>query len=171
MSQAAVQRLYGTSNKEKKDGYNQPFKAVVKGNETQEKKEIWDGDEVPETEVVADDNEEDDREEPDYEILYKQSVGAEDVYMNMGFKDLSSMSCDKIVIKIKLPDTPINKVDVTLTSSTLLVRCPKYKLYLELPRQVQDKEGKAEFDSKKSDLKLTIPIVQRSMKQVIEEDY
>jgi len=44
-------------------------------------------------------------------------------------------------------------------------------LFLDLPRKVDDKRGKAEFDKKKSELKLTIPIIARSARQIIEEDY
>mmetsp|Transcript_4839 Transcript_4839/g.8805 ORF Transcript_4839/g.8805 Transcript_4839/m.8805 type:complete len:200 (-) Transcript_4839:163-762(-) len=167
---AAVKKLYGKA-KDKKAGYELPFKAVVKGNQAQDAKDIWENEEVPDSSVVPDDLEEDDRIEPIYDILYKQSVGAEDVFMNMGFKDPSSMSCNQIVIKIQLKNEPISKVDVNITEATLLVRSPKYKLYLELPRKVDDKKGKAQFDKTKSELKLTLPIVQRSMRQVIDEDY
>eukprot|EP00466_Bigelowiella_natans_P007831 jgi/Bigna1/86975/estExt_fgenesh1_pg.C_150208 len=87
---AAVKKLYGTG-KEKKEGYEKPFKAVVKGNQQKDAKDIWESEDVPESAAVIEEEEEDDREEPEYEVLYKQSVGAEDVYMNMGFKDPSSM--------------------------------------------------------------------------------
>jgi len=167
---AAVKKLYGTG-KEKKEGYEKPFKAVVKGNQQKDAKDIWESEDVPESAAVIEEEEEDDREEPEYEVLYKQSVGAEDVYMNMGFKDPSSMSCDTMIIKINLPGEPMAKVDLEITPESLLLRSPKFKLYLDLPRKVDDKKGKAEFDRKKSELRLTFPIIQRSMRQVLEEDY
>ncbi|GAB5353641.1 hypothetical protein AAMO2058_000051900 [Amorphochlora amoebiformis] len=87
-----VRKLYGPG-KEKKEGYEKPFKAVVKGNEAKGANDIWDEDEIPQGEVVPDDNDEDNRDRPEYDILYKQSVNAEDVYLNMGFKDPSSIRC------------------------------------------------------------------------------
>jgi len=116
----AIQALYGPK-KEKKEGYNKPFKAVVKGNESKEEKAIWEEEEVPESAGVIEQEDQDDREQPEYEILYKQSVGAQDVYMNMGFKDPSSMSCDQMVIKIKLPGEPMAKVKVVSTGHILYV--------------------------------------------------
>ncbi|GAB5353639.1 hypothetical protein AAMO2058_000051900 [Amorphochlora amoebiformis] len=165
-----VRKLYGPG-KEKKEGYEKPFKAVVKGNEAKGANDIWDEDEIPQGEVVPDDNDEDNRDRPEYDILYKQSVNAEDVYLNMGFKDPSSISCDTLVVKIKLPGEPLSKIDINLTESVAHVRSPKYKLYLDLPRKVDDKNGKAEFDNKTSVLKLSLPILYRSMREALEEDY
>lgn len=168
----AVRKLYQAKPKsEKKEGYDKPFKAVVKGNAEGDKKGIWAEDEVPESEIVDDEKDEDDREQPEYDIVYKQSVSPEDVYMNMGLKDPSSMSCNEMVVKVQLPKEPLDKVDISLTPTVLLVRSPRYKLYLELPRTVDDKKGKAEFDRSKSMLRLILPIKQRSLAQVIQEDY
>ena len=35
-----------------------------------------------------------------YEILYKQLISTEDVYLNMGFKDSSTNCADGIVVKV-----------------------------------------------------------------------
>ena len=117
--------------------------------DNQDAKDIWENEEVPDSSVVPEDLEEDDRIEvattntttnihkltittsnnllpnagcprqfalnshtitkhllifqPIYDILYKQSVGAEDVFMNMGFKDPSSMRyCINVIFAIAL---------------------------------------------------------------------
>jgi hypothetical protein len=57
---------------------------------------IWAEDEVPLDRIPGFDapasgDDGDGRVEPEYEIVYKQRVTAEDVFLNMGFKDPSSM--------------------------------------------------------------------------------
>jgi predicted DNA-binding WGR domain protein len=47
----------------------------------------------------------DDRPEPECELMYKQHVGTEDVYLGLSDKDPSSNHCDSILVKVHLPDT------------------------------------------------------------------
>jgi hypothetical protein len=67
-------------------------------------KEIWDEEDL---------NKEakDDRPSPEYDILYKQSVGTEDVFLNCQDRDPSTAYCD-LLIKVVLPDT--RRADITL---------------------------------------------------------
>ena len=54
---------------------------------------------------VAGEERPDDRPAPDFEILHKQCVGTEDVYLGLSDKDASSTSCDMLLVKVKLPGT------------------------------------------------------------------
>ncbi|VDN24448.1 unnamed protein product [Dibothriocephalus latus] len=56
---------------------------------------IWDADEVPEVEDVQDIY--DPRPQPEYEILFKQDVTTEDIYLQMGNKTPTTASCEYMV--------------------------------------------------------------------------
>ena len=62
---------------------------------------IWTNDEVQE----AAEAQPDDRVQPDFEIIPKQHVGTEDVFLGLSDRDASSTHCDAILVKIWLPDT------------------------------------------------------------------
>ncbi|MCO5552659.1 hypothetical protein L7F22_006175, partial [Adiantum nelumboides] len=40
-----------------------------------------------------------------YDIIYKQDVSPNDVYLQMSEKDPSSLSCDIMIMRVKLPQT------------------------------------------------------------------
>jgi HSP20 family molecular chaperone IbpA len=80
---------------------------------------------VPEDNLTEDvDSKQDQREEAEFEILYKQNVTSEDAYLNMGMKDASSNHCDSIVIKVKLPGSKFKDVNLQVTSTKLFVGTP-----------------------------------------------
>ncbi|KAI4793055.1 hypothetical protein KUCAC02_032957 [Chaenocephalus aceratus] len=78
--------------------------AYVKKNS----KDIWSEEEVAEGCQYEDDN--DPRPQPEYEIILKQSVGTEDIFLGLNGKDPSSMCCESMLVKIKLPDTKATDV-------------------------------------------------------------
>eukprot|EP00163_Fabomonas_tropica_P033328 TRINITY_DN869_c0_g1_i1.p1 TRINITY_DN869_c0_g1~~TRINITY_DN869_c0_g1_i1.p1 ORF type:complete len:195 (+),score=32.92 TRINITY_DN869_c0_g1_i1:325-909(+) len=118
--------------------------------------DIWDEDEVPNEYTEVDDG----RTQPEYEILYKQSIGSSDTYLGMDFdKDPSSMSCEALLVRIFLPSTKFADVTLDVTATTLKVRTDKYKLILALPREVKDKDGSAKFDADKGKLEVTLPVL------------
>ena len=105
--------------------------------------EIWDEDDVDETSLLRD-ADFDQRLRPEYrhqtfdtsrsfslmlsgryEILYRQAVKAEDVYMNMCARNASSMDCEQMVIRITLPDTLFSSVNLDVNHKELLVETPK----------------------------------------------
>lgn len=88
-------------------------------------KDIWDIDEVSDDELNNDDDDFDDRTQPEFEIMYKQSVSAEDKYMNMGMKDCSSNFCDGIVIKIEFPNTAYSEISLDVTKTRLVAQSIK----------------------------------------------
>ncbi|XP_055008080.1 protein PIH1D3 [Boleophthalmus pectinirostris] len=117
-------------------------------------KEIWSEEEVSEGSQFDDLN--DQRPQPDYEVIMKQSVGTEDVFLGLSEKDPSSMSCEALLVKIKLPDTKLADVVLDVKETFLDLRTPKYKLGLHLPHPVHSQEGKAQFFSDREELEVTL---------------
>ena len=101
----------------------------------------------------------DGRVKPDYDILYKQSLSAEDVFMNMGMKDGSTEHCEAIVVKIPMPGATMAQVSLEVTPTRLQVQSNKYKLFLHLPHKVNDQQGRAKWDNKTETLSITLPII------------
>ncbi|XP_077579872.1 dynein axonemal assembly factor 6 [Stigmatopora nigra] len=98
----------------------------------------------------------DPRPKPEYEIILKQSVGTEDVFLGLGRKDPSSMCCEAMLVKIKLPDSKASDVTLDVKEKFLDLRTPKYRLALHLPHPVHHKEGKAHFFSEREELEVTL---------------
>ncbi|XP_073216854.1 dynein axonemal assembly factor 6 isoform X1 [Lepidochelys kempii] len=122
-------------------------------------KDIWNTEEVPEGSEF--DDIWDPREQPDfvsarYEILFKQQVGAEDIFLGMSRKDPSTACCEDMLIKIKLPDTRSSDITLDIQDKILDLRTPKKKLLLHLPHPVDSKNGKACFISEKETLEVTL---------------
>eukprot|EP01017_Pseudomicrothorax_dubius_P028605 TRINITY_DN3404_c0_g1_i2.p1 TRINITY_DN3404_c0_g1~~TRINITY_DN3404_c0_g1_i2.p1 ORF type:complete len:204 (-),score=51.51 TRINITY_DN3404_c0_g1_i2:429-1040(-) len=96
---------------------------------------------------------------PDFEILYKQKVGAEDVFLGMSNIDPTSTKCQEILFKISLPDTKLKEISLDVTQQTICVQTPKFYLKQTLPHPVRDKDGKAEWVSDKNILRVSLPII------------
>ncbi|CAD7939613.1 unnamed protein product [Amoebophrya sp. A120] len=106
--------------------------------------------------VIKDDG--DDRKVPDYDILFKQDVGSEDVFLNLGQKDGSSDHCHEIVVKIKLPNTELKDITLDVLEQRVLCSSKLYKLNVALPHPVYKDEGNAKWDKLKGVLSVTLPI-------------
>uniref|UniRef100_A0A8D0HU89 Dynein axonemal assembly factor 6 n=1 Tax=Sphenodon punctatus TaxID=8508 RepID=A0A8D0HU89_SPHPU len=91
-----------------------------------------------------------------YEILFKQKVGAEDIFLGMSRKDPSTACCEEMLIKIKLPDSKASDILLDVQEKILDLRTPKIKLLLHLPHPVDNKSGKACFLSEKETLEVTL---------------
>jgi len=105
----------------------------------------------------------DDSLEPEYEILYKQHVGTEDVYLGLSDKDPSSNHCDSILVKIELPDTQFKNVELDVRGESIIVQSPNYVLNKLLGFKVNKEGGKAQFDSDKCILRVTLPVIKKDM--------
>ncbi|XP_030353136.1 protein PIH1D3 [Strigops habroptila] len=120
-------------------------------------KTIWNTEEVPEGSEY--DDTWDPREQPEYQILFKQRVGTEDVLFGMSRKDPSTACCEDIVIKIKLPETKNSDITLDIQDKVLDLRTPKKKLLLHLPYRVDSKNGKARFLSEEETLEVTLRVL------------
>jgi hypothetical protein len=93
-------------------------------------KDIWDEDEVPREDQVEDPN--DNRKRPRYpcslplmpltqcvscryEILYKQSVSTEDVFLGLGDKSPSSEDCEAMVVKVHFPGCTLKDLELDVS--------------------------------------------------------
>eukprot|EP00128_Syssomonas_multiformis_P007845 Colp12_sorted_trinity150504_noHs@26180 len=128
----------------KKTVAQKPAQEPVKKAET---KDIWDVDEVPDTVDRSDYN--DTRPTPDYEIMYKQRVGSEDVFLGLAGRDESTACCEDLLVRVKLPETRFTDLTLDVTENFFDCRAPKWKLGFHLPRRVRHKEGNAQWDAKK----------------------
>ncbi|XP_075291969.1 dynein axonemal assembly factor 6 isoform X2 [Opisthocomus hoazin] len=114
---------------------------------------IWNTEEVPEGSEF--DDTWDPREQPEYQILFKQCVGTEDVFFGMSRKDPSTACCEDM-IKIKLPETKYSDITLDIHDKVLDLRTPQKKLLLHLPYPVDSKNGKARFLSEEETLEVTL---------------
>ncbi|XP_064206346.1 protein PIH1D3 [Anguilla rostrata] len=119
-------------------------------------KDIWSEKEVAEGAQFDDIT--DPRPQPEYDIVLKQRVGTEDIFLGMSRKDPSSMCCESMVVKIKLPGTKFMEVVLDVKEKFLDLRTPKYRLGLHLPHPVHSQEGTAQFLSEKEELEVTLPM-------------
>ncbi|KAJ8348218.1 hypothetical protein SKAU_G00268070 [Synaphobranchus kaupii] len=119
-------------------------------------KDIWCEEEL--AEGVQFDDITDPRPQPEYDIVLKQRVRTEDIFLGMSRKDPSSMCCESMVVKIKLPGTKFIEVVLDVKEKFLDLRTPKYKLGLHLPHPVHSQEGMAKFLSEKEELEVTLPM-------------
>ncbi|CAB1326717.1 unnamed protein product [Coregonus sp. 'balchen'] len=94
-------------------------------NFKKDSKAIWSEEEV--TEGSQFDDLTDTRPKPEYDILLKQNVGTEDVFLGMSRKDPSSMCCDSMLVKIKLPDTKATDVVLDVKEKFLDLRTPNLR--------------------------------------------
>ncbi|KAM9791518.1 dynein axonemal assembly factor 6 isoform 3-T3 [Syngnathus typhle] len=79
-------------------------------------KDVWSEEEVAEGPQYEDIT--DPRPQPQYEIILKQNVGTEDLFLGLSRKDPSSMCCEAMLVKIKLPDS--KAADVSLEEDVAL---------------------------------------------------
>ena len=127
-----------------------------KADAKKDSNEIWDSDEL----VTLDkDFEDDGRIKPEYEIMVAQNVFSEDVFFGTS-KTGSSIHCDKIIVKVKLPGCQMSELDLDVKGAQrkFLVQHPKFKLCTYLPKPVDDTQGNAKWDSKKEELCVTLPV-------------
>mmetsp|Transcript_40747 Transcript_40747/g.66080 ORF Transcript_40747/g.66080 Transcript_40747/m.66080 type:complete len:192 (-) Transcript_40747:323-898(-) len=124
-------------------------------------KDIWNEEEVPDKDDIGtldEDDPSDTRQSPEYTILYKQRVSAQDIFLGMSEKDPSSRCCEDLVVRIMLPKTQYSQIDLKVLPHVLHVETPLHKLKLYLPHKVDDVNGSAKWDSSACTLSCTLPI-------------
>jgi len=119
---------------------------------------IWDAAEVGE----AGDAEEteDGRPQPEYEIVFKQSVSAEDMFLGIDPLRNAGVACsDALVLKVQLPDTKLSEIDLDVRPTFVRVLAPSYRLKAYLPERVDEQKGDAKWDAAKGQLTVTLPVI------------
>jgi hypothetical protein len=120
-------------------------------------KAIWEDYEVPREEEVEDPNET--RKRPRYDILYKQDITTEDVFLGMSDKSPSSEDCTHMVVKVHFPGCVMKDLELDVTKERFLAESDTLRLSMYLPLPVDHNEGNAKWDSKKECLIVTLPIL------------
>ena len=64
-----------------------------------------------------------DREEPPYQLYYKQLVGAEDIFLGTE-KSPASFDSTHIVLKVHFPECGLNDLQLNVTTNKLIVESP-----------------------------------------------
>jgi hypothetical protein len=116
---------------------------------------IWGQEEIDGHDPDFDD---DGRVVPEYDILYKQQVGSEDVFLGMSGKTPMTSDCNFMVVRIKLPGSQLKNIDLNVEKQKIVVQDPTYRLATYLPYSAKDKEGKAQWLAEKDVLSVTLPI-------------
>ncbi|XP_015687885.1 protein PIH1D3 [Protobothrops mucrosquamatus] len=91
-----------------------------------------------------------------YEIVFKQQVRAEDLFLGTSRKDPSTACCEDMLIKIKLPDTKASDITLDIQEKLLDFRSPQKRLLLHLPHPVDTTNGRARFLSEQATLEVTL---------------
>eukprot|EP00397_Hematodinium_sp_SG-2012_P043457 GEMP01048312.1.p1 GENE.GEMP01048312.1~~GEMP01048312.1.p1 ORF type:complete len:191 (+),score=37.18 GEMP01048312.1:86-658(+) len=136
------------------------MEVAVRKKKKKDEKPIWDDSEFKaQSGVVVKDV--DDRAVPKYDILFRQNLGAEDVFMNLAQRDESSDHCSHIVVKIELPYTELKNISLDVMETRLFLQAPNYRLNVALPYRVKKDSGDAKWDKLKGVLSVTLPIDQK----------
>ncbi|ELU12164.1 hypothetical protein CAPTEDRAFT_158550 [Capitella teleta] len=117
-------------------------------------KDIWASEDVNEGQEFEDIY--DPRPQPEYDIVYKQAISSEDMFLGMNNKTNATSSCEDMIVKIQLADTRGSDVELDVKDKFLSCRTPKFKLGLHLPHPVDSKNGRAQWDGDKCLLTVTL---------------
>jgi hypothetical protein len=135
--------------------------AIASGQDVDRKaakaKAIWASDEIPSEDALL--NIQDDRPCPRYEISYKQEVGTQDTFLGFGDKTPGSADASHLVVKIHFPGSTMKELDVDVTKERIKAESKALRLFTYLPVPVDSANGKAQFDTKKEVLTITLPIM------------
>ncbi|XP_017068226.1 dynein assembly factor 6, axonemal [Drosophila eugracilis] len=98
------------------------------------------------------------RKSPEYQMCYRQAVGTEDVFLQMGNRTSSSASCEDLILDIFLPDEEMSadKMSLNLQETELDLATCLYRLRLPLPHPVNVDRCNAKYDSELKKLRLTL---------------
>lgn len=98
------------------------------------------------------------RKIPNYRMSYKQAVGTEDLFLQMGNKTSSTISCEEILISIELPDetVPVDQMDLDITENEIDLKTPIYRLKIPLVHPIDPDLGNAKYDPEAKLLTLTL---------------
>jgi len=117
---------------------------------------IWSEDEVGDAGDV--DDIDDGRRQPEYDIVFKQNVRPEDMFL--GIDPLRHEGVrDELLLKVQLPGTKLADIDLDVRPTFVRLQAPQYKLKAYLPEQVDDQRGGAKWDASKELLTVTLPVV------------
>lgn len=140
-----------TKNKKKSNPYVTPL--VEEEKKQPETLEQWQEQQEREDNDILDA-----RKTPEYTMTYRQAVGTEDVFLQMGNRTGSSASCEDLVLEISLPgeEMSADKMQLDLQETELDLGTCLYRLRLPLPHPVDVDRCKAKYDNELKKMQLTL---------------
>ncbi len=142
--------------------------APAKKSEPSDPNAIWSEAEL--AEAGDPDDIDDGRPQPEYEIVFKQNVRAEDMYLGVDPLRHAGISCsDELVLKVTLPETKLAEIDLDVRPTVVRLQSPKYRLKVQLGERVDENKGNAKWDADKSLLTVR-PALARSHRPDALED-
>jgi len=98
---------------------------------------------------------------PNFDILFKQKIGTEEVFLGVSGTTPLSSHCSSLLVKVELPGATLKDVELDVTDDgRFMVSTGSYLLNTFLPMKVLSKHGTAKFDSNEHILSVTLPIQQ-----------
>ncbi|PZC82410.1 hypothetical protein B5X24_HaOG210451 [Helicoverpa armigera] len=93
---------------------------------------------------------------PEYTMNYRQSVSAEDVFLQLGPKTPGSASCENLIVRVKMPGDKMENVDLVVDTTSVTVTSSQYSLKLPLPHEIDPDRSKASWEVDQETLVLTL---------------
>lgn len=98
----------------------------------------------------------DGRTEAAYEIIYRQAVTPEDIYLQMGAKSPATASCEDMILSIHLPGEVFTALELDVTNTEVNLSGFSHKLFLQLPHPIDPDLSKANWNQDDEKLSLTL---------------
>ena len=109
--------------------------------------EIWAESEVRDLGDV--DDEDDGRPQPEYDIVYKQKVSPEDMFLGVDpLRHPGISMSDEIVLKVTLPETKLAEIDLDVRPTFVRITAPKWRLKAQLAETVDENKGNAKVSER-----------------------
>ena len=96
---------------------------------------------------------------PEYEMIYKQRVNTEDVFLQIGNKSPATFSCEDLVVRVNLrgdQTASASQMQLDIEERAIKLQTRKYKLHLPLPHPVDPDQGAAKWDAEQETLTITL---------------
>ena len=125
--------------------------------------DIWDVEDLPD---AVEDDYDDGRAVPKFEIMHRQAITTADAYLGIAYvhKDPGSVDCEEMTLKIDLPGVKaVSEIDLDVQPTYIRLSSEQYKLNMYLPAKVDEKKGSAKWDAKKERLDVVLPLVKEDL--------
>lgn len=95
---------------------------------------------------------------PEYSVVFKQAVAPEDVFLQFSGKTPATSSCEDMILQIEMPEETvgIDEINLVVEEKSVKLKTKIYSLNVPLSQKIDTKKSKAEYDSVKKQLNLTL---------------
>ena len=100
----------------------------------------------------------DKRRTPEFVVLNRQRVSAEDVFFDLSENDGAADSCTELTVQISLPGALMKDISLDILEDRLICQTADYYLSASLPYAVRKQGGSAKWDKSRDRLNIELPI-------------